>query len=130
MNSTFRKEIWVAGTLTVILLVGVVLSGLYARREVRDGIRKQELRKIKHELEMYFNEYDKYPLDFNDPIHDYVVVEKEGDGALGWFVRAELENAPKPTAGFDLEYNNDYRVVRQGGKAFYDLCGGNYKCDL
>jgi hypothetical protein len=102
---------------------------LEARREVRDGVRRQELRDIKHELEMYFNEQEKYPLSFEDPSHQYVVVEKDNEGAMGWFVRAELENKAVPTAGFDWEYNNDFRVVREGGKTFYDLCGGNYKCE-
>lgn len=129
MNATARKEIVVVVLLVIILLAGVLVAGLQARREVRDGIRRAELRNIKHELEMYFNEHESYPLLFNDAVHEYVVVEQAGGEATGWYVRGELENKAEPTAGFDLEYNIDYRIVTEGERTFYDLCGGNYKCE-
>ncbi len=119
----------VVGVLVVVLLVGVFFASLQARREVRDGVRRAELRNIKHELEMYFNKHETYPLRFDDATHEYVVVEQDEEGAVGWYARAELENKAEPAAGFDLEYNIGYRVVIEGGRTFYDLCGGNYKCE-
>lgn len=129
MNATARKEIVVVGLLAVVLLAGVSVAGWHARREARDGVRRAEVRNIKHELEMYFNEHETYPLIFDDAVHEYVVVEQDEKGAIGWYVRGELENKAEPTAGFDLEYNVGYRVVTEGGRTFYDLCGGNYKCE-
>jgi hypothetical protein len=129
MNVTARKEIVVVGVLIVVILAGVFFAGLHARREARDGIRREEVRNIKHELEMYFNKHETYPLIFQDAVHEYVVVEQGEEGAKGWYVRAELENMAKPAAGFDLEYNIDYRIVVDRGRTFYDLCGGNYRCE-
>jgi len=123
------KEIMVVVALIVILLGGVLFSGLHARREARDGVRRAELRNIKHELEMYFNEHESYPFTFSDVAHEYIIVERGDEGATGWYVRAELENKAEPTAGFDLEYNIGYRIVIEGERTFYDLCGGNYECE-
>jgi type II secretory pathway pseudopilin PulG len=129
MNANARKEILVVVVLIIILLVGVFFATLHARREVRDGVRRTEVRNIKHTLEMYFNEHETYPLSFNDAVHEYVVVEQDEKGATGWYVRAELENKAEPTSAFDLEYNIEYRIILEGGRTFYDLCGGNLKCE-
>ena len=108
----------------LMLAVGIIYSGAYARRENRDGQVREDLRKLKTSLEMYYNKYATYPLQWDTGQYEYVVTSSEA-GAAGWYVSGLLENAPDPTAGFDEEYNIDWRVTNEGN---YEICGGTARC--
>lgn len=128
MNRIAKREAGVVLLLVVILVVGLYPAVKYARQERRDGARRGEVVELKRALEMYFNEHEQYPLEFEVGAHDYKVVETDGQQALAWYVRAELENNAKPRADFDEEYNIYFRVVNEGGGTFYDVCGGISTC--
>ena len=98
----------------VVLLLGLAVSGGYARRERRDGKVRDELRSMKTAIEMYFNEYEKYPSEWKGGKYKYQVTQRQGEDATGWYVSGVLENAPEPTGGFDEEYNIDWRVTAEG----------------
>jgi len=126
---SIRKREYIGLIVLVLLFSGLLLPALQqARREKRDGIRREEARNIKTAVEMYFNEYDFYPLEFNAGGHEYVVLKQAGQGASEFYIRAELENSGETAAGFDEEYNIYFRIVNEGGKTFYDICGGELRC--
>jgi len=106
-------------------------AALHARREVRDGIRRNELTNFKTELEKYYNKHETYPLTFNANPHQYAVVEKNTKGATKWFLRAKLENQHKVEKGFDEEagHNYYYRYINENNNTYFDICGGLYKCE-
>ena len=105
MDKLGKREIGLAVALLLIIAIGVIPALSHARREGRDGVRRDEVRAIKTDLEMEFNKTEKYPLEFDAGAHEYVVVESDGDAALAWYVRAELENQSKNEAGFNEEHN-------------------------
>lgn len=120
---------------TVTLLVAVCLGLLFSslltsRREVRDGIRRTEIIQFKSVLERYFNDHGFYPLEFNATPHRYVVLADDGEQALAWYLRAQLENKGVEDRGFDLEHNIFWRVVYEHGSLFYDVCGGEATCGV
>jgi type II secretory pathway pseudopilin PulG len=112
----------------ILMLLALIPSLQYARREVRDGMRRNELLAFKRELEQYFNKQENYPVEYDASPHEYVVLEDYEGGATHWYLRAELENRRMPTAGFDEEYNVFFRVLHQDQKTFYDICGGELRC--
>ncbi|MEX1997144.1 MAG: hypothetical protein WEA04_00490 [Candidatus Andersenbacteria bacterium] len=131
MNTRALKEIGVVALL-VMLVIGMVVPSLqHARRERRDGQRREDVAGLKRELEMYFNQHETYPLTFTPPApYQYVIMTADTSGALGWYVRAPLENKAEPRADFDYEegHNFYYRVVREREQTFYDVCGGTFSC--
>lgn len=58
--NTRRWEYLVAGTLLAIIGILVARAVWYARQEVRDDLRKQDLTNIKRALEQYFNKHEQY----------------------------------------------------------------------
>jgi len=123
-----KKEYMVLGILCLIFLAMLFPALQSSRREVRDGIRRNELVQFKVLLEQYFNEYNEYPLEFDASPHEYVVTEVDGDEAMAWYLRAKLENGGEAGSGFDLEHNVFYRVFIDDGLTFYDICGGGSEC--
>ena len=128
IKSIATWEYLVVGLLVGILLLALIPAVVYARREQRDGIGRNEVIQLKYALERYNNEHGKYPLTFEVGPHQYVVEESDGSQAISWYLRAQLENPGVPTAAFDYEHNVYYRVVRQGDLIFYDICGGISRC--
>lgn len=117
----------------VVLLLGLTVpSLLHARREQRDGIRRDELAGLKRELEKKNNELGYYPIEFDASPHRYVVTEAHGDKAIAWYLRAELENFADSTSGFDEERDRNYyyRISNEDEKTFYDVCGGTLTCGV
>lgn len=130
MHSRAWYEIGVLGLLVVLLLGLSIPSLLHARKERRDGIRRTELLEFKRMLEEANNELGYYPAGFVASPHLYIAVEGDGDAATSWYLRAELENKAEEAHGFDEEYNVFYRIVRDGEKTYYDICGGESECGL
>lgn len=120
-----KIEFAILGILILILLGGVICAGRYARQEKRDGRVREDLRKVKHQLEMYFNEHGQYPFEWDSGEYEYVVVGDNGEQAEGWYVGGKLENKTEPKAGFDEEYNIEWRTTEEGN---YEICGGDYRC--
>ena len=125
MDEYGKIEGVVLGVIVLILLSGVIYAGHYARQEKRDGKVREDLREVKHQLEMYFNEYDRYPLEWETGDYEYVVMSKKGEYATGWYVSGKLENRGKSASGVDEEYNVEWRVTGEGN---YEICGGEYRC--
>jgi type II secretory pathway pseudopilin PulG len=130
MDTVAKREYLVLVVLVVILLASLYPALMHMRREARDGIRRNELVALKRQMEQHNNELGHYPTQFDAVPHRYVVLEQDGDKAVAWYIRAELENAPQPTAGFNEEHNVFYQVVRGGDRTFYDICGGEYQCGV
>lgn len=132
MEAHARKEGIVLGILIAVLLVSIFPSALYARRERRDGIRRDEVAAFKRQLEDFNNKHNRYPVTLSASPHQYVVVEQAGDAATAWYLRAELENKVPETADKDLEAERNYyyRVVHDNGHVYYDVCGGTLTCGV
>ena len=128
MTGLAKKEYIVLGLVFFVFLGLLYPALLSSRREVRDGIRRNELVQFKVLLEQYFNEHDQYPLEFNADPHKYVVTRVKDDESVAWYLRARLENDGEASSGFDLEHNVFFRVVVDDGFTFYDICGGESKC--
>jgi hypothetical protein len=120
-----RREFIGVVLFLLVLIIGLVYGGAYARRERRDGQTREELRQLKTALEMYYNQHEQYPLEWDGGKYIYTVTDQAAGAATGWYVSGPLENAPLPTGGFDEEYNIDWRVTRQGN---YEICGGIKQC--
>ncbi|MDP3997084.1 MAG: hypothetical protein U1C49_02470 [Candidatus Andersenbacteria bacterium] len=132
MDKVYRRELLAVIAAAIMLVVFLLPALRFARREQRDNIRRDEVASDKIELEQYFNKYETYPLKFNASPHDYVVVMKDEVGATGWFVRARLENHHDDKAGFDEEQGRNYyyRYVNPTNSTFYEVCGGELRCDF
>lgn len=129
-GSRLLWELVVVGVVCVVFVALLVPALRSARREARDGMRRADVLEVKHELEDYFNQYERYPLEFDAGPYQYVVTRAEGNAARAWYIRAQLENSAAPEAAFDLEYNIYYRVVRDGAVTYYDICGGELHCGV
>lgn len=131
MRNLRWREMTIIGMLLIVLGISLLPSLAYARRERRDGMRRLELAELKHQLEIYNNEHKMYPLQFQTGPHQYVVTDSDDEQALGWYVRAKLENDRVPEAGFDNEGGRTYsfRIIRQRDITWYDICGGNFECE-
>lgn len=121
----------------LVFLVGVVIflallfpALMYARRETRDGIRRNEIAAFKQVLEQYYNTHETYPRVFDASPHEYVVSEADGAGAKSWYLRAQLENKHTAEAGYDEDEGRKYnfRLVQEGSVTFYEVCGGTPEC--
>lgn len=132
MNIEARKELSALVALGVLFVILLLPALLHARQETRDGIRRDELAAFKQVLERENNDTGSYPLEFNASPHKYVVDRQDEGGALEWRLRAQLENNPRPTAGFDYEAGRNYyyRIVREDGFTYYEVCGGESTCGL
>lgn len=130
MNKVAKWEYVVVGCLLLLLATTLYPSLRYARREKRDGIRREALATLKTDMEQYYNKHNTYPLEFSADPYLYIVTEKDSKGAIGWYLRTQLENFHAVSAGFDLEggHNFYYRVVDEGGSTWYDICGGQSTC--
>jgi|GEM_PF-3416391 len=126
MDKNAKKEFTVLAIVIIFLLSGVLFGAQVARQERRDGKVRDDLRDLKHQVEMYFNENGQYPLEWNAGNYKYVVVEAGKKGAIKWYVSGKLENKTKPSFGVDQEYNIEWRVTESGN---YEICGGNYRCE-
>ncbi len=123
----------------LVFLVGVVVflallfpALRYARRETRDGIRRNEIAAFKQVLEQYYNTHETYPAEFDASPHRYVVTEMDGAGARAWYLRAQLENKHPTQAGYDEDEGRKYnfRLVQKGSVTFYEVCGGTPDCGV
>ncbi len=120
----------VGGLLLLVLLLAILPSLHYARREMRDGIRRDALAALKNDLEQYNNKHNVYPFTFVTGTSTYVVTEKDDKGAVAWYLRTALENSHPAGSGIDQEagHNFYYRIVQAGDKTYYDICGGTSTC--
>src|SRR3989344_3792944 len=130
MTPVAKKEGLVLLFLLVILGGSVYPALRHARREARDGIRRDEVAARKTSLEQYFNFHATYPREFDASPHQYLVESSDNQGVTGWLVRAQLENEAEETVAFDPEAGRNYwyRIVRQGQATYYDVCGGISRC--
>ncbi len=130
VDKTAKNEYAVLGCLLVVFIMALLPALVHARREVRDGERRQELRQLKHALEMSNNKLGYYPKIFDAAPFTYVILAADGEAAIAWYIRALMENRAEPAAGLDLEYNMYYRIVNESGLTYYDICGGEFRCDV
>ena len=130
MTSVAKKEGLVLLFLIVVLGIGLYPALRHARREARDGIRRDEIAARKTSLEQYFNAHETYPREFDASPHQYVVESSDNQGVTGWYVRAQLENKTEETVAFDAEAERNYwyRIIREGETTYYDVCGGIARC--
>lgn len=132
MDTAARREI-----IVLILALTLFLSLLYpavmhARREARDGMRRDEVAAFKQVLEQYYNKHETYPLEFDAAPHQYVVTDSTAAGATAWYLRAKLENQQETKTGYDGDVGRqyDWRLIQEGETTYYDVCGGTPTCDL
>ena len=85
-----KREFIVIILALLVLIIGTVYGGAYARRERRDGQTRETLRQLKTALEMYYNEHEQYPLEWDGGKYKYTVTNREGDVATGWYVIRHL----------------------------------------
>ncbi len=132
MGRIAQREGLIIGGTVVVFLALLFPALLYARREARDGIRRNEIAAFKQVLEQHYNKYEAYPLEFNAHPHEYVVIEKAGTEAASWYLRAELENPHTTSAGHDEDEGRkyDYRLIHTEGRTYYEVCGGTPTCAL
>ena len=130
MESKARYEFLVVGGLIVVLLLGVSFSMREARREKRDGLRRQGLIEQKIAIEQVNNELGYYPIDFNAGVYEFVVLEGNDVRTTHWYLRTMLERPGIERAGFDEEYNVFYRTGVENGVPFYDICGSEFHCGV
>ncbi len=131
MNTIARREVAMLIALLLILFLSLLPALQHARREARDGQRRQALDQAKDSLEQYFNKHNHYPLTFSIAGDaSYTVTEKSSTEAKGWYLRTPLENKASATTGFDEEGNHNFyfRIVNEGGRSYYDICGGIDTC--
>jgi len=131
MNTLAKREALVLIILIAIFVVLLIPSLQHARRETRDGLRRHEIADIKHQIEMYFNEHESYPLKYDASPHEYVTTETNDDVATGWYLRARLENEHKTGSDFDHEPGRQYyyRYVNSNDHTYFEVCGGIAKCN-
>ncbi len=132
MDLLARRE-YIALGLAALLFVSLLVPALlHARREARDGIRRNEIAAFKNVLEQYYNVHETYPLTFDASPHRYIVVTSDEEGATAWYLQAMLENKAASHAGQSQEEgaNFDYRVVQEGDFTYYEVCGGTPTCSL
>ena len=132
MKSRARNEILAIVALLIVYACLLLPALKYERREVRDGIRRDEIAAFKRQLEQHFNVHNTYPLEFNASPHEYVATREEEDGAKSFFLRAKLENAAENEEGYDAEAgrNYNYRVINKDGETYYEVCGGTPSCPI
>lgn len=135
---TFALTIRARREMTTIALAALIFVALlypnlqHARREARDGLRRDQLALIKQQIEQYNNLHQAYPLQFDAAPNAYVVLNQDSTGATAWYLRAALENPGRPSSGYDAERGRNYiyRIVREGGRTYYDICGGTLTCGV
>ncbi|MBI3251602.1 MAG: hypothetical protein HYZ62_01690 [Candidatus Andersenbacteria bacterium] len=130
MEKALRWELQTVMCLAILLLLSIIPSLLFARREARDGAVRDQLAATKQKLEEINNQLKYYPLTFDASPFEYVVTEKNFQEALGWFLRARLEQSLKPISAFDYEGDRNYyfRISQIDGQTLYDVCGGTERC--
>ena len=131
MNTLAKREAIIIILIIVVFSLFLYPSLRYARRETRDGIRRQEIADTKHQLEMYFNKHNSYPLMFNASPHKYVVTSTSDDMATGWYLRAQMENNHQTGSDFDHDLGRQYfyRYLNEDKLTYYDVCGGQLDCN-
>lgn len=130
MTSEAKKEYAVLAVLALVLLISILPALRYARREKRDGVRRDALVELKHKLEEANNKLGYYPVTFSATPYQFVVTHGDGKKAIGWYIRTVLENKHADEKGFDFEGNHNfyYRLSSEHGSTFYDICGGDDTC--
>lgn len=107
-RTTAGREGLVLGAVIGAFALSLVPALAHARREFRDGIRRQILRETKTELELWFNDHDGFPL------HPSGALDTCGTsvGQNDWFFVGILEHDrkrplprdPRPFSGFAFRY--------------------------
>lgn len=130
MDTRAKWEYLVLAICIVALVALIIPSLMYARREAHDGVIREELAHVKRMLEDVNNKLGYYPVSFSASPYEYYVTMKEGEKAVGWYVRASIKNPPKELRGYDAEegHNFFYRYVQEKNTTFYEICGGAYSC--
>ena len=132
MNPVAKKEYIVLAALALILLATTFPALQYARREKRDGVRREALVEIKHKLEEANNKLGYYPVNFSAAPYTYMPTSVQGKEAVGWYLETKLENNLKPTSGFDYEgeHNFYFRIEKRPAGTYYQICGGTNTCGV
>lgn len=130
MKNTVRTEFLTIILFAIIYLILLYPAIMHARRETRDGIRRQELHAFKKILEQEYNKNNSYPLKFAADPHRYFVLEQSGDKAVKWYLEAKLENFHPNETSFDNEKNVYFRYFSPtNNETYYNICGGDYRCE-
>ena len=132
MTKIAKREYIVLGLLVAVLLITIFPALQYARREKRDGARRDVLVEMKHRLEEVNNKLGYYPANFSAAPDTFVATSTKGKEAVGWYLETKLENNLQPTSGFDYEGNHNfyYRVERRADGTYYQICGGTNTCGV
>lgn len=132
MERIAQREAFVLLAALIIFMGLLYPALLHARREARDGIRRNEVAAFKKLLEQYYNEHETYPLKFSAAPHEYIVTSSTSIGVTAWYLRAQLENSHGSQAGHDEDEGRkyDFRLIREGESTYYEVCGGTPTCGL
>lgn len=104
-----RAEALTLGVLAVVFLVFLSGALRYAAREHRDGVRRQQLREIKTELERWYNDKNGFPLHPSGELGWCGSTEDPDDWFFVSFLQRErrwptpVQN-PRRSRGFVLRY--------------------------
>jgi hypothetical protein len=132
VNKVAKKEYIVLVCLALVLLATTLPALQYARREKRDGMRRDALVAMKRKLEEANNKLGYYPANFSAAPDTFVATSTKGKEALGWYLEVKLENNNRPTSGFDYEgdHNFYYRIQKRPDGTYYQICGGTNTCGV
>lgn len=132
LDTRAKREYLVLALCAIVLLALLVPSLFYARREYRDGVERENIARLKRQLEDINNEKGYYPLTFSALPYEYHVTKADSIQALEWYVRGVLENPHESFSGFDAEegHNFWYRYMNDGNTTYYEICGGAPACDI
>ncbi|MFH1353993.1 MAG: hypothetical protein ABIH36_01775 [bacterium] len=127
MLTIAQREYLTLAILLIVFIAFLVPSLLTTRAEVRDGLRKQEITRLKRSLEDYYNIHESYPLTFDASPYRYVVTGQDESGATGYYLEAQFEVEQKNQAAFDEDESRKfhYRILHQENKILYRVCGGS-----
>lgn len=131
--------------LAAMFLVFALPALFYARADIRDDGRKNDIAQLKHALEQYNNKANNYiatpdgqpgcinskaikaPAITSD--YRYCVTQVTGKQITGYYLEAQLENHQADYIGFDEDEDRKYafRILNENGHTLYRVCGGEEK---
>lgn len=126
MSAIAKREYFVLAVLVIIFIAALIPALLTTRAEVRDGLRKQDITRLKRSLEDFYNIHKYYPMTYEATPYSYHVTSQEESGATGYFLEAQFEVEQKDQTTFDEDESRKfhYRILHQENKILYRVCGG------
>src|SRR3989344_6769753 len=155
MPTIAQREYAVIAAVLLIFAAALVPSLIVARAEIRDSLRRQDITYLKRSLEQFYNEHEFYPalpdrdcITSREPsqwpfietlphdvregkgfIYRFCITSTAAAGTNGYYLEAQLEVDQDDQRTFDEDELRKfyYRILHEGGKTLYRVCGGEAK---